>query len=82
MVIVPFKGAMEPAALAYSAASVLRLHWRIAVRCSPWTARVSAERLPHVSQIDHAPTRLPPILRMPISAASFPAGSITIQRLG
>lgn len=73
---------MEPAALAYSAASVLRLHWRIAVRCSPWTARASAERLPHVSQIDHAPTRLPPILRMPISAASFPAGSITIQRLG
>lgn len=82
MVIVPFKGAMEPAALAYSAASVLRLHWRIAVRCSPWTARASAQRLPHASQIDHAPTRLPPILRMPISAASFPAGSITIQRLG
>ena len=82
MVIVPFKGAMEHAMLTYSAASVLRLHWRIAVRCSPWTARASAERLPHVSQIDHAPTRLPPILHMPISAASFPARSITIQRLG
>ena len=73
---------MKPAMLAYKAASVLRLYWSNAVRCSPWTARVSAERLPHVSQIDHAPTRLPPILRMPISAASFPAGSITIQRLG
>ena len=73
---------MKPAMLACSAASVFRLHWSTAVRCSPWTARVSAERLPHVSQIDHAPTRLPPILRMPISAASFPAGSITIQRLG
>ena len=82
MVIVPFDDAMKPAMLAYSAASVLRLHCSTAVRCSPWTARASAERLPHVSQIDHAPTRLPPILHMPISAASFPAGSITIQRLG
>ena len=80
--IFPFDDAMKPAMLACSATSVLLLHCSIAVRCSPWTARVSAERLPHVSQIDHAPTRLPPILRMPISAASFPAGSITIQRLG